>query len=97
MANVVISGRVDEQIRRKAEIMAEEAGISLGAFVSGCVTDMVELGKIPQSSQGLTNKALSMKLAHAHLRELSKSFATNTPLDSMSHDELMEEAYSDRA
>lgn len=98
MANVVISGRVDEQLRHKAEIMAEEAGISLGAFVSGCVIDMVESGQIPRSSQKIEDdRVLRMKLAHKNLKEISKLFATNTPLDSMSHDELMEEAYGDRA
>lgn len=98
MANVVISGRVDERIRHKAEIMAKAAGLSLGAFVSGCVIDMVESGQIPRSSQEIEDdRIIRMKLAHQNLKEISKAFATNTPLDSMSHDELMEEAYGDRA
>lgn len=95
MASVVVSARVDEGARRKAEAAARRAGMSLGSLISGFVSDLATTGKVPDSYT-TDRELLRRRRALDTLEEISRSFPVGTPLDTMTRDEFMEEAYGDR-
>lgn len=95
MASVVVSARVDEGTRRKAEAAARRAGMSLGSLISGFVSDLATTGKVPDSYT-TDRELLRRRRALDTLEEISRSFPVGTPLDTMTRDEFMEEAYGDR-
>ena len=88
----VVSGRVDEQVKRAADAYISRSGLTNAEVISAVWNDIARTGRIPVAVHG---DAKSRKAeAAARLSDLRDHMPRGTALASMTDEEIAEELHT---
>ena len=89
MATAVVSGRIDAALKRKAEVIIEEAGSTPGEVIKNVWANIVATGQIPQSPEEIDEQARKAQVLD-ELWELVHSLPPCPNVAKMSDDDIKE-------
>ena len=91
MATAIVSGRVDENVKRVADVHIRRRGLTATEVIAGVWGHIAKTGEIPALDR---REEVGKAAAAARLAELRASAPLGTPLASMSDEAIREELRS---
>ena len=89
MATAVISGRVDERVRQRADIVMRKAGLKTSDIIQSVWTYMAEEGEVPEIAR-LSTETGGKEEALEHLRLFLESLPPANPAyEGLSDDDIL--------
>ena len=97
MATVVVSGRIDEELKRRADMIIRREGSSVGNVINDVWQSIVETGHVPQTNSQLKEKEAQQAKFNAFLDWFNALPSQNPAYANMTDDEILAMRVSDHA
>lgn len=89
MPTAVVSGRVDEDVKRRADVIIRKSGSSVGAVINDVWQTIVETGELPASPSQVQELQSKRATFGAFMKWFDSLPAQNDAFDGMTDDEIL--------
>ena len=89
MATAVVSGRVDEDVKRRADIIIRSSGLTVAGVIADVWQDIVETGQVPRRQRLIDEQSEQRKTFESFMEWFEALPPQNEEYADMSDDEIL--------